>query len=227
MIFGESFLMTGVRLDWMTPELSAWITGILSLMILSFLYKENPFYRFAEHVYVGTSAAHSLIATWHNTLRPAIDNSMKVEGQWWLILPMALGLLIYFNMYRPLSWLARMPMAYWIGYNAGMYFSIREIQPWMASILATMRPLIAMPGGSFNLGGTLSNIILIASVSCVLIYFFFTIEHTGVFSYAAQYGRYAIMLGLGASFGNTVAARVSLLIGRWEFIFGTWLGLLK
>jgi len=217
--------MTGAVLSWMTPDLANFVTGIFSLMIMSLLYKENPLYRIAEHVYVGTSAAHGLIATWHNTLRPAIENSMQRDGQWWLLLPMMLGLLIYFNMYRPLAWLARMPMAYWIGYNAGMTFSTREVIPMLNNVTATMRPIIVMTGGSFNFTQSINNIILISAVVCVLIYFFFTVEHVGVLSYAAKWGRWMIMLGLGASFGNTVAARVSLLIGRWEFLFSTWLKL--
>jgi hypothetical protein len=60
----------------------------------------------------------------------------------------------------------------------------------------------------------------------VLIYFFFTVEHKGIFKYAANYGRLAIMIGFGASFGNTVMARISLLIGRLTFLFSDWLGLI-
>ena len=34
------------------------------------------------------------------------------------------------------------------------------------------------------------------------------------------------MVAFGASFGYTVMARVSLLIGRLEYLFSDWLGLL-
>jgi hypothetical protein len=33
------------------------------------------------------------------------------------------------------------------------------------------------------------------------------------------------MVAFGGSFGYTVMARISLLIGRMDFIFTTWLGL--
>jgi hypothetical protein len=37
---------------------------------------------------------------------------------------------------------------------------------------------------------------------------------------------YYMMVFFGATFGYTVMSRVSLLIGRMEFLLGDWLGLL-
>ena len=38
----------------LTPEgIWVWIAAILTLAVFSFLYRENPFYRFAEHLFVG------------------------------------------------------------------------------------------------------------------------------------------------------------------------------
>ena len=37
--------------------LGAWIAAFLTLGIFSYLYRDNPFYKIAEHVFVGVSAA--------------------------------------------------------------------------------------------------------------------------------------------------------------------------
>ncbi|MCA9791506.1 MAG: hypothetical protein KC910_06910, partial [Candidatus Eremiobacteraeota bacterium] len=51
-----------------------------------------------------------------------------------------------------------------------------------------------------------------------LIYFYFSVEHKGwFFGGAARVGLRMLMVTLGASFGSTVMARVSLLIGRVQF----------
>ena len=34
----------------------AWVAAFLTLAIFSFLYKDNPFYKIAEHIFVGISA---------------------------------------------------------------------------------------------------------------------------------------------------------------------------
>ena len=38
-------------------HLRIWFSALLTLMIFSFLYKDNPFYKFAEPLFVGVSAA--------------------------------------------------------------------------------------------------------------------------------------------------------------------------
>ena len=38
--------------------LGAWIAAFLTLGIFSYLYRDNPFYKIAEHVFVGVSAAY-------------------------------------------------------------------------------------------------------------------------------------------------------------------------
>ena len=209
----------------LTPTLGNWLAALVTLMLFSILYKENPLYRIAEHLYVGASAAHGIITTWNNTIKPAIT-SMPTKGTWWEIIPMAVGLLIYFNMYRPYAWIARIPMGFWIGYNAAMVLSARQVIPFLNQMTSAIKPLVAMSNGAFNLTQSINNILFVSIVLGVLIYFFFTVEHKGIFKYAANYGRLAIMIGFGASFGNTVMARISLLIGRLTFLFGDWLGLL-
>jgi len=210
-------------LPFMTDNVSNFVAGILTLFMFSLLYKENPFYRLAEHIYVGTSAAHTVLAAWHNNLKPRITNDIAQQGEWWMILPIVLGLLIYFNLYRPYAWLARMPMAYWIGYSAAIGLSVRTVIPWFVDVMASMKPWVVLTNGSVNLFDSFSNIIFSISILGTIIVFFFTIEPKGFLGSASQLGRYAIMLGLGASFGNTVSSRISLLIGRFEFILTDWL----
>ena len=45
--------------------IGAWIAVFLTLSIFSYLYKDNPFYKIAEHVFVGVSAAYvAAISFW-------------------------------------------------------------------------------------------------------------------------------------------------------------------
>jgi hypothetical protein len=60
----------------------------------------------------------------------------------------------------------------------------------------------------------------------VLVYFFFYVEHTGVAGRVSKVGIWFLMVSFGASFGYTVMARISLLIGRVTFLFEDWLHLM-
>jgi hypothetical protein len=62
---------------------------------------------------------------------------------------------------------------------------------------------------------------------CVVIYFFFSKERNKTTRLAAEGGIIFLMVGFGASFGYTVMARISLLIGRFQFLLRDWLGIIR
>jgi hypothetical protein len=72
----------------------------------------------------------------------------------------------------------------------------------------------------------ISGPILIVGVIATLTYFFFSKEHKGIIGGVAKIGIVYLMIGFGASFGYTVMARVSLLIGRMQFLLEDWLGVI-
>jgi hypothetical protein len=70
-------------------------------------------------------------------------------------------------------------------------------------------------------------VVILIGVISTLIYFFFSRERKGIIKPTASLGVIFIMLGFGASFGYTVMARISLLIGRLQFLLGDWLGIIR
>ncbi len=101
----------------------------------------------------------------------------------------------------------------------------------MAQVSNTIIPLFSADYGgplfSESFGNIAGNIIIAGGTFTGLIYFFFSKEHKGAFGGAAKVGIWVIMVTFGASFGYTVMSRMSLLIGRMDFIFGDWLGMIK
>ena len=68
---------------------------------------------------------------------------------------------------------------------------------------------------------------MILGVITTLVYFFFSKEHKGLLGKTASVGIWFIMIAFGASFVYTVMARISLLIGRMNFLLYDWLGVIK
>ncbi|NLW16902.1 MAG: hypothetical protein GX033_04550 [Firmicutes bacterium] len=73
---------------------------------------------------------------------------------------------------------------------------------------------------------SINNIIMVLGVLSILIYFFFSMEHKGAVKQSATLGRMIMMVTFGVAFGNVVMGRISLLLGTFETILGSWLGLL-
>jgi hypothetical protein len=199
-----------------------WVGAFLTLAIFSFLFKDNPLYRFAEHLFVGVANGYYIAIYWHNTLKPNLVDPLAA-GNLIYVVPLLLGLM-YFTRFIPrIGWLIRIPIGFMIGWGAGVSIPAN----FQAKILRQIGGTVITPGSfSQPLLGVWAVIIFIGVV-CTVLYFFFSREHKGVLKPASKLGIIFIMIGFGASFGYTIMARVSLLIGRFQFLLGTWLGLIK
>jgi uncharacterized membrane protein len=58
--------------------LGALLVSLSTLMIFSFLYKDNPFYKFAEHVFVGVSAGYGVAMVWFQVLKPNLVDRLWI-----------------------------------------------------------------------------------------------------------------------------------------------------
>ena len=50
--------------------MGAWLVVLLTLCICSFLYDDNPFYKAAEHLYVGASAGYVAVISFWQQVQP-------------------------------------------------------------------------------------------------------------------------------------------------------------
>jgi hypothetical protein len=69
---------------------------------------------------------------------------------------------------------------------------------------------------------TIWNVVMVAGVLSVLVYFYFSAEHKGAVGGISRLGIWFLMVSFGAAFGYTVMGRISLLIGRMVFLVNEW-----
>ncbi len=199
----------------MLEFISNLIAAILTMFIFSFLYKDNPFYRFAEHLLVGVSMGYAIPLVYFNAFIPFVYRPIFLESNFWLIIPSCIGILYIFRFTKNLSWLSRYPIAFGMGIvGMGVPLSMHS------SVLVQMRNAM-LPIDNFN-----TFLIFLGTVS-ILLYFYFSKPHKGLYGKFTNIGIWFMMVGFGASFGYTVMARISLLIGRVQFLLGDFLGLIK
>jgi hypothetical protein len=215
--------------------LGIWCGVGLTLFIFTFLYKDNPFYRFAEHLYVGVSAAYWMVILYWNSIKPkVIDGIVPPPGldrHLIVIIPAILGFFVILRLVPSLTWLSRITFAFIIGAGSGIYIPQVISAIFLPQLTATLNPINK---DGFKLAETPPNlwaeiwawlsapspaqIILLAGVFSVVFFFFFSVEHKGVVGNISVVGIYFIMISFGAQFGYTVMARISLLIGRMQYL---------
>ncbi|MEO0124280.1 MAG: hypothetical protein ABIL69_09815 [candidate division WOR-3 bacterium] len=206
-----------------STDILVWISSLLTLFIFSFIFKDNPFYRFAEHLFVGTSAGYFIALSYHNVVYPNLIVPLFKEGQFLYVIPLILGILYITRFIPQISWMVRIPIAFLLGWGSGVAIPAALQADVIKQIQGTMltRSLFT------RWDNGLWAVIILIGVVATLIFFFFSRERKGIIKPIANLGIIFIMLGFGASFGYTVMARISLLIGRFQFLLGDWLGIIK
>jgi hypothetical protein len=208
----------------------------LTLIMYSFLYRDNPLYKIAENLYVGVALGYGAMLTWRLVLKreivqpvfldPPHTHAMLLELAY-RIVPIMLGLLLLTRLSRKYAWLSRYAYTLMVGFGAGIGIPSVAHSLILQQLEASVRPLNAaaeIGGGVMaHAYATLGALIVLAGVVTVLFYFFFSVEHKGAGGAVSKIGIWFLMISFGASFGYTVMGRVSLLIGRVQFLIYDWL----
>ena len=226
----------------MSHNSEIWLGALATLALYSILYRENPVYRFAEHLFVGLATGYGLYVLWKDVLAAevvaAADHRRAVVVD---LCPDGRGDVLH-----------RLLQAIFLDEPAGdadddglhggagvppLGGHLREadqLRHGQAAVYAPLRPA-ARPAGHYPLlfGRIpapyihLDNLLFAAILIAVLTYFLFSFEHQSVLvRRTAQVGRWVMMIGFGAIFGSTVMARLSLFIGRLLFLFRDWIPLI-
>lgn len=197
-----------------------WVMAICILGIFSFLYKENPVYRLAEHIFVGCTAGHFLGVAIGNLDRFAWK-PLTTKGQYHLIIPIILGILLYARFIKGYQWLSRWPVAYLVGNGVGLSLFANL---WTSGFVQARATMIKITGQA-TVGRSINQAIIVFGLLAVLSYFVFSIPQNGPVKRVSQAGRWIMMVTFGVSFGNVVAGRLNLLLGQLANLLSKWLGL--
>jgi len=178
-----------------------WFAALFTIWIYSIAFRDNVFFKFAEHTFVGAAAGHSLVYGVDNVLRygwaPFIGDN-------------------YF-------WISRFPLAVLVGIGIGLSMRTTVTSEFIAQIQSTagMKVLGTDAWTAF------SNLIFIIITLAVVYYFIFTFPkvHGGKLGIISTIAKYGMMAAFGYSFANTVLSRFNMIFGRFDFIMNTWLPL--
>ena len=226
--------------DW-----QVWVAAALTLFIMSFLYKDNPLYKFAEHLFVGVSAGYYIVLNFWTVVMPnLVDPLVRTftghdpvtheavvqpggpfaaslgDYRGWIIIPGILGLLLFTRLSSKIDWVSRWSLAVIIGVYAGLKTTGFAQGDLVAQVQASLQPLFA--GGFW---GSFNAILFVIGLITSLLFFYYSKEHKGVLGATSKVGIWFLMVSFGAGYGYTVMSRISLLIGRFQFLLEDWLGM--
>lgn len=195
-----------------------WLSAFVTLSILSFVFwNDSPFYNYVQSAYLGVAAGVTVVVGWSNIKNQVITPLMN--GNYSILIPVFLGLLLLVRYIPGLNWVARYPVAVLVAGGAGLGLANTVQAQFVSQIKAGLLPL-----NSFD------NILMFVGLLAVIAFFFLTGRTTHVMEklklgWVTRLGRIVLMVAFGASFGTTVMGRCSILIGRLQFLLTDFLGL--
>ncbi|MBX7133513.1 MAG: hypothetical protein K1X67_12640 [Fimbriimonadaceae bacterium] len=223
---------------------------IATIGLYSILYRENKFYRLVEHIFLGLAAGWSVTAFWTETLYSVwwskmtgsipsgtageAGASVGQPGYWAYAFLLPLGLMGYFVFSKKHGWISRVPIGIILGLVVGQEVEAFRNR-YMPQIYASMKPVIPNMGNGFMVPAepipnavypsqAIGNLVFLVTMLTVLSYFLFSFDLKSKFlKGTTTTGRWLLMIGFGAIFGNTVMTRFTLLIDRMWFIWIEWL----
>ncbi len=206
------------------------VSFLLTLLILSFIFGDNPLFRIAAYLFVGVSAGYAAVLLVYQVLWPHLIVPIA-SGNWITAVPLALGLLLVFRLVPSLSRVGNMSMAYLVGAAAAVAIGGAIV----GTVLGQARGAInafdlstaqAAGGPVFQLG---EAVIMLVGTVGTLAYFQFTArtrpnqppQRPAVVEMLARVGQVFIAITLGSLFAGVLAAALTALIERLGFILTT------
>jgi len=205
--------------------IGVFVAAGLTLVMYSFLYRDNPLFKVAENLYVGVSLGYGAMMTWYLSLKPEVVDPLvfaptgeaRVDALLHRTVPILLGFLLLTRLSRKHGWLSRYAYTLMVGWGAGIGIPIVVHTYILKQLGPSVQPLTG------NVWDILGAVVILVGTVTVLFYFFFSVEHKGAGGAVSRVGIWFLMVSFGASFGYTVMGRVSLLIGRVVFLLRDWL----
>ena len=215
-----------------------WIAAFGTLGIMSFLWGDNVFYKVAEAIVVGASAAYAMVVYFwtgivqnlfgnlapdlmRRTLIPGTPETEEFDPLY--IIPLIFGVMMLMRLLPKGGWISRWPLAFFIGFTSGIKLVGFLDADFVRQIQSTVLSFVVMTDGNFDWRASLKNITIVVGVSACLVYFFFSVEHKGIVGGIARLGIWFLMITFGAGFGYTVMGRIALISERLKFLFDDWL----
>ena len=174
-----------------------WLGTFFILAVLSYVYKENVFYRFGEYSFVSISLAVQAVSSYKSIIGTCIT-PMSV-GRYVMIIPFFLGLALFLRYYRKLAFIPRWSIALMTGVGSGLAIRGLIDTNFVQQIIPAIAPIPSLTPYEI----ALNTLVLFMTVS-IIAYFLFLFEQRGILYPIARIGRWSMMIFFGATLGSTL-----------------------
>jgi len=185
---------------------------LIAFSFSMFLWRRSILSDIAEQTFISTSMAMVLVGAVGQIRANGI--TPLLNGKVLLLVPIALGILIYSQFFRKYAFFQRWSMAVVLGVGFGIVIMTSVETTILRNLSESVLQVTQVPVAT-----AANNILMIIALFCTVSYFIFTRPRTGALARVQRFGRYFMMVYFGAVFGSTVMSR----LGNYIAIIQTFL----
>jgi hypothetical protein len=214
------------------PELVGLMVGAaLTFFILSYLAGDNPLYRLALYLFIGTLVGYSFGIVLREVLMGmALPRLLSKPSS--VAAPIVLGILLLFKGFPKQAYIGNLSIAYLIGVGAAVAMGGALLGTLAPQVAATGRVLAPASLEKFRFG-LIDGLMVVVGTVCTLLSFTFVqpkdegnwVLGGRLLDGVAWIGRVFLVSAFGVAFAGAVTASLSIFIGRVQYLIDVFSGL--
>jgi len=193
--------------------LYAFIQFAMVLSVWSYLYKDNIFSRISAQIVISISTIHFFMWNLQQVYVMGVAPIFS-EGRILNIIPIVLGILVYFRISKKYAWISTYSYAVMLGLGTGAVLT--TLIP--TSIIGLIVSTVEAPFQGTSIVEQASGILLFIGVILSMTHWLFTREAKGMMGYAMKIGRIFLMTSIGLLYAQDVLWSQSLFVGASEIV---------
>jgi hypothetical protein len=207
--------------------ISALIGLTLTLMVFSYLIKDNPLFRIAIYLFIGAAAGYAASVVLHYVLLPRLSQSLTTLNPL-LLIPLIFGISLFSKFFPRISWVGNFAMAVLVGVGAAAVVG--------GALLGTLMPQAQAAINGFNVRSAenvgeaafrlLEGGVMLVGTVFTLASFHFSAgraadgspKRNRIIEGLAWVGRIFVAITLGALFAGVYMSALTAMIERLSFV---------
>jgi hypothetical protein len=214
----------------MTTEVIWAIIGfLLTVMVISYLAGDNPFFRLATYLFIGVTSGFITLTVLTQVLWPRLALPLltgNIQEKLLTLVPLILSMLLLLKISPRLARFGNIPLAYLVGIGAAVTIGGAIFGTLFPQVIGTINLFDLQAGAAQDrtpVGQLLVGLFILVGTVTTLMYFYFgarsaipnqSPKRSALIETLAQGGQVFIGITLGALFAGVYSAALSALIER-------------
>jgi hypothetical protein len=202
------------------------VSFVVTLLIFSYIFGDNPLFRIASYAFVGVAAGYAVVVVVGQVLVPKLFQPL-LAGDLLMAVPLVLGLNMLFKLFPRLARFGTLPMALLVGIAAAVAIGGAVFGTLLGQVQGSIQDFdFTRPSAVSPFLQVVEALLVLAGTVCTLVYFQFGARvkneqppsRPALVESLAKVGSGFLAITLGALFAGVFSSTITALVERLDFI---------